>query len=68
MRCGHSKNVMEFVDPDMVFFIYYEDEPAAFCVIFPDISPLLKRLNGRIGLMGVLSSSCIGGRSTDCGC
>ena len=49
-----QKNVMEFVDPDMVFFIYYEDEPAAFCVIFPDINPLLKRLNGRIGLMGLL--------------
>jgi hypothetical protein len=49
-----QKKVMEFVDPDMVFFIYYEDEPAAFCVIFPDINPLLKRLNGRTGLMGLL--------------
>jgi hypothetical protein len=49
-----QKNVMEFADPDMVFFIYYEDEPAAFCVIFPDVNPLLKRLNGRIGLMGLL--------------
>jgi len=47
-----QKNVMKFVDPDLVFFIYYEHEPAAFCVIFPDINPLLKRLNGRIGLMG----------------
>jgi len=46
--------VMEFLDPDMVFFIYYEDEPAAFCVIFPDINPLLKRLNGRIGLLGLV--------------
>jgi len=36
------------------FFIYYEDEPAAVCVIFPDINPLLKRLNGRIGLLGPL--------------
>ena len=49
-----QKNVMKFVDPDMVFFIDYEDEPAAFCVIFPDINPLLKRLNGRIGLTGLL--------------
>jgi hypothetical protein len=49
-----KKNVMEFADPDLVFFIYYEDEPVAFCVIFPDINPLLKRLNGRIGLTGVL--------------
>jgi hypothetical protein len=49
-----QKHVMEFVDPDMVFFIYYEHEPAGFCVIFPDINPLLKRLNGRIGLLGLL--------------
>jgi hypothetical protein len=46
--------VMEFVDTDLVFFIYYEHEPAAFCVIFPDINPLLKRLNGRIGILGLL--------------
>jgi len=49
-----QKDVMRFVDPDMVFFIYYEHEPAAFCVIFPDINRLLKRLNGRIGLLGLL--------------
>jgi len=49
-----QKNVMEFADPDMAFFIYYEDEPAAFCLIFPDMNPLLKRLNGRLGLIGML--------------
>jgi hypothetical protein len=49
-----QKNVMEFADPDLAFFIYYENEPAAVCVIFPDINPLLKRLNGRIGLLGLL--------------
>jgi hypothetical protein len=40
----------------LAFFIYYEDEPAAVCVIFPDINPLLKRLNGRIGLLGLLKA------------
>ena len=49
-----QKNVMDFADPDMVFFIYYENEPAACCVIFPDINPLLKRLNGRIGILGLV--------------
>jgi len=49
-----GKDIMEFVDPDMAFFIYYEDEPAAFCLVFPDINPLLKRFNGRIGLLGML--------------
>jgi len=49
-----QKNVMQFMDPDLAFFIYYENEPAAVCVIFPDMNPLLKRLNGRIGVMGLL--------------
>ncbi len=49
-----GKNIMDFADLDMAFFIYYEDEPAAFCLVFPDINPLLKRLNGRVGLLGAL--------------
>jgi hypothetical protein len=49
-----QKSVMTFADPDLAFFIYYGDEPAAVCIIFPDINPLLKRLNGRIGLPGLL--------------
>ena len=51
-----QKSVKSFADPDLAFFIYYEDEPAAVCVIFPDINPLLKRLNGRIGLLGLLKA------------
>jgi hypothetical protein len=49
-----QKSVKSFADPGLVFFMYYNNEPAAVCVIFPDINPLLKRLNGRIGLTGVL--------------
>jgi len=49
-----QKSVMSFADPDLTFFIYYEDKPAAVCVIFPDINPLLKRFNGQIGLLGFL--------------
>jgi hypothetical protein len=49
-----QKNVMPFADPDLAFFIFYERDPAAVCVIFPDINPLLKRFNGRIGLLGLL--------------
>ncbi len=51
-----QKSVKSFADPDLVFFIYYENEPAAVCVIFPDINPLLKRFNGRIGLLGLLKA------------
>ena len=53
-RPGGDSSIMLFADQDLAFYIYYEDEPAAVCVIFPDMNPLLKRLNGRIGLTGVL--------------
>jgi hypothetical protein len=48
--------VKPFADPGLVFFIYYDQDPAAVCVIFPDINPLLKRLNGRIGLTGLFKA------------
>jgi hypothetical protein len=49
-----QKSVMKFMDKDLAFFIYYDEQPAAVCVIFPDINPLLKRFNGRIGLAGLV--------------
>ena len=49
-----QKKVKQFADPDLAFFIYYEQEPVAVCVVFPDPNPLLKRLNGRVGLLGLL--------------
>jgi len=49
-----GKGMMEIADPDLAFFIYYQDDPAGVCVILPDINPLLKRFNGRIGLSGLL--------------
>jgi hypothetical protein len=51
-----QKNVKPFADPDLVFFIYYDEVPAAVCVIFPNVNPLLKRLNGRIGIMGIIKA------------
>jgi hypothetical protein len=52
LEVGNS--MVKIADPDLAFFIYFEDEPAGVCVILPDINPLLKRLNGRIGLSGLL--------------
>jgi hypothetical protein len=49
-----QKSVKPFADPGLVFFMYYDDEPAAVCVIFPDVNPLLKCLNGRISPLGLL--------------
>jgi hypothetical protein len=49
-----GKGMAKIADPDLAFFIYHENEPAGVCLILPDINPLLKRLNGRIGLLGLL--------------
>jgi len=49
-----QKSVKPFADPRLVFFLYYDDDPAAVCVIFPDVNPLLKCLNGRISPLGLL--------------
>jgi hypothetical protein len=62
-----GKSMVAIADQDLAFFIYYEDEPVGVCVVLPDINPLLKRLNGSIGLSGALNFSSIGGRLPDCG-
>ena len=49
-----GKELLGFTDTDLAFFIWVENEPAAFCMIVPDMNPLIKRFNGRIGLLGVL--------------
>ena len=51
-----QKSVKPFADPGLVFFMYYDDEPAAVCVIFPDVNPLLKCFNGRISPLGLLKA------------
>jgi hypothetical protein len=49
-----GRNLVSIVDPDLVFFVYYNDEPVGFCLIVPDINPLLQRLNGKMGPLGFL--------------
>jgi GNAT superfamily N-acetyltransferase len=44
------KEMLPFVDMDLTFFIHYKDDAVGVCLILPDISPLLKRFNGRLGL------------------
>lgn len=51
-----QKSVKTFADPGLVFFMYYDDEPAAVCVIFPDVNPLLRHLNGRLTPFGLFKA------------
>lgn len=49
-----AKNLARIADPDLVFFLYYHDDPAGVGLVVPDVNPLLKRLNGKIGLSGLV--------------
>lgn len=48
-----GKQLGRLVEPDFVLFVYYDDDPAGMVVILPDMNPLLKKLNGKIGLTGI---------------
>lgn len=52
-----ARNLSRIIDPDFVFFVYYGEEPVGFCLILPDINPLLRRLGGKVGLLGLLKLS-----------
>ena len=51
-----AKELVRIVDPDLIFFLYYDDQPVGVCIMLPDINPVLKKLNGKIGLFGLLKA------------
>jgi hypothetical protein len=49
-----AKTMKPLVVPDLVLFAYWGEEPIGFAVSLPDYNHVLKRLNGRVGLLGIL--------------
>ncbi|MFC1835123.1 acyl-CoA N-acyltransferase [Thermodesulfobacteriota bacterium] len=49
-----TKDLDKIADEDLIFFVLDGEEPIACGVIVPDINPLLKRFNGKFGLLGVI--------------
>jgi hypothetical protein len=49
---GH--NLTRLIDPGLSFFMVDGQEPIGVGVVVPDINPLLKRFNGKIGMLGWL--------------
>ncbi len=47
---NHAKELKNVLDLDFFVLFYHEGKPAAGMLAVPDMNPLLKRLNGRIGL------------------
>ena len=46
----HVKELKGILDPEFFVLFFHNDEPAAGMVALPDMNPLLKRLNGKLGL------------------
>jgi hypothetical protein len=49
-----ARELSETADPDFCFFIYRAEQPVGAMIALPDPNPILKRLNGKVGLFGLL--------------
>ncbi len=49
-----AKSLKPLAVPDLVLFAYWQEEPVGFSVALPDYNQVLKRLNGRLGLLGLV--------------
>ncbi|MDI7260008.1 MAG: N-acetyltransferase [Thermodesulfobacteriota bacterium] len=49
-----AKNLKPLVVPDMILFAYHGEEPVGFSTALPDYNLVLKRLNGKMGPLGLL--------------
>ena len=39
------------IDPELIWFAYYNDEPVAFFIFFPDANQIFRRMNGKLHLI-----------------
>lgn len=51
-----GKDLVRIADTDLIFFIYDGNRVVGVAVIVPDITPLFKHLNGKLGLIGVVKA------------
>ena len=49
-----AEQLKTFAVPEMILLAFYDDEPAGLAITLPDINQLLRRLNGKLGLVGML--------------
>ena len=51
---GFLKDSKAVLDPEMIWFAYFNDEPIALFVMVPDINQIFMRLNGKMNLVNML--------------
>jgi hypothetical protein len=49
-----AQDLLFLIEPELAFFIYYSGEPVGIGVLLPDLNPLLKRLNGNLGITALI--------------
>jgi hypothetical protein len=53
LRHGLQK-AKPFLDPEMIWFVYYDNEPAAFLIMFPDVNQILRHLHGKRHVLNMI--------------
>ena len=43
-----------FIDPNLMCIVYFDGKPAGFCLLFPDLNPLLKPFHGKLNWLNGL--------------
>jgi hypothetical protein len=51
-----AKKLKSFYDPELVLFAEVNGEPVGVSVIVPDVNQMLKKLNGRLNLIGIIKA------------
>jgi len=49
-----AKSLKPIMDPDIVVFVYYNDEPIAFYINIPELNEIFKYVNGKLNLWNKL--------------
>jgi hypothetical protein len=53
-----------FLEEEMIWFVYHEEDPVAFLIMFPDINQIIKHLNGKLNLWNQLKFLYLKSRKT----
>jgi hypothetical protein len=48
------KQMRPILDPNIMYFGFYEDDPIAFFINIPDVNQIFKHVNGKLNLIGKL--------------
>lgn len=48
------KSLQPIIDKDLIYFAFYKEQPIGFFLMFPEINQVVKHLNGKMNLPGIL--------------